>query len=87
MAEQPPFLPPIAGNPAMKSCDVLPENYWFGLCEVSAVQGTLRAYGQPLFDALANPGTVGEILKAPASRLYHPPAFTTDTLISQGAIP
>mmetsp|Transcript_40610 Transcript_40610/g.83257 ORF Transcript_40610/g.83257 Transcript_40610/m.83257 type:complete len:409 (-) Transcript_40610:44-1270(-) len=44
---------------------------------VSAVQGTLRAYGQPLFDALANPGTVGEILKEP----YHDASTVTDELV------
>lgn len=32
---------------------------------LNAVQGWLRAYGQPLFDALANPSTVKTILKEP----------------------
>ena len=32
---------------------------------LNAVQGGLRKYGQPLFDALANPPTVKTILKEP----------------------
>ena len=60
------FLLSQGTQPSSLSRDLLPQNVSLGCaCEVSAVQGTLRAYGQPLFDALANPGTVGEILKAP----------------------
>ena len=32
---------------------------------LNAVQGGLRKYGQPVFDALANPSTVKTILKEP----------------------
>lgn len=44
---------------------------------VSAVQWALREYGQPLFDALANPGTVKQILREP----YHDPEQVTDELV------
>lgn len=44
---------------------------------ISAVQAGLRAYGKPLFDALANPTAVKAILKEP----YHDPAQVTDELV------
>jgi len=44
----------------------------------SFIQGALRENGQPLFDALANPETVKQILKEP----YHDPAQVTDELVS-----
>lgn len=44
---------------------------------VEAVQATLRNNGQPLFDALAKPETVKQILKEP----YHDPSQVTDELV------
>lgn len=44
---------------------------------VSAVQGWLRSNGQPLFDFLAKPDTVKQILKEP----YHDPDTVTDELV------
>ena len=44
---------------------------------VSAVQKALRENGQPLFDALATPGTVKQILKEP----YHDAEQVTDELV------
>lgn len=44
---------------------------------VGAVQSALRKYGQPLFDSLANPGTVKQILKEP----YNDASQVTDELV------
>lgn len=44
---------------------------------VSAVQRALRENGQPLFDALAKPGTVKQILQEP----YHDATTVTDELV------
>ena len=44
---------------------------------VSAVQGWLRSNGQPVFDFLAKPETVKQILKEP----YHDPETVTDELV------
>lgn len=44
---------------------------------IALVQRALRAYGQPVFDAAANPATVKQILKEP----YADPAAVTDELV------
>lgn len=44
---------------------------------ISTVQAGLRAFGKPVFDALANPTAVKAILKEP----YHDPAQVTDELV------
>mmetsp|Transcript_58688 Transcript_58688/g.109863 ORF Transcript_58688/g.109863 Transcript_58688/m.109863 type:complete len:399 (+) Transcript_58688:43-1239(+) len=44
---------------------------------VSAIQGVLREFGRPLFDMLAKPGIVNQILQEP----YHNASTVTDELV------